>query len=133
MRHLRFPSKQLRHSGYTLVEVTLVLSVLLMMATVLFLGAHAYRKGSDRALCIQNIATVQKAVRAYGNLNELVPGTTVPNLKNEIVGSEKFLPSPPRCPAGGLYTFRGNTLPAVGELYLSCSEEGHLPREFAAW
>lgn len=133
MEAFRSSSKMIWRPGYTLIEVTLVLAVLLMMASVLFLGTQAYRKGSDRAICVQQIATVQKAVRAYGNLNDLVPGTTVPGLKNELIGPDKFIPVPPRCPAGGLYTFRGETLPAVGDLYMSCNAEGHLPKAHAAW
>ncbi|MBL9154024.1 MAG: hypothetical protein JNK37_16145 [Verrucomicrobiales bacterium] len=132
---LRFRSSSYlhRHFGYTLVEVTLVLAVLLSLVGILFIGTQAYLKGADRAVCLQNLASVQKAVRAYGNLHQLVPGNAVDNLKGEIFGSDKFIPIEPRCPANGVYTFRGNILPQVGELYMSCSEEGHSPKNHAAW
>lgn len=133
MRPFRSPSPARRCRAITLVEVTLVLSVLLALVGVLFIGTRAYRKGTDRALCLQNLATLQKAVRAYGNLHQLVPGNTVPNLKDELIGPDKFLPAAPVCPAQGIYTYRGDTLPQVGELYLSCSAEGHYPRDSAAW
>ena len=67
----------------TLIEVTLVISVLLTLTSILFVGIVAYKKGTDRAHCIQNIARVQKAVRSYGNLSGLGPGDSITDLKDE--------------------------------------------------
>lgn len=122
-----------RRHGFTLIEVSLVIAVLLSLTSILFLGASVYLRGADRAMCLQNISTMQKAVRSFGNINGMVPGTYVENLKDKLIGPDQFVPTLPSCPNGGLYTFAGNTLPHVGDLYLSCSREGHVPKDHASW
>ena len=52
-----------RKSGMTLLELTVVILVLLSLISILFIGARAWKKGSDRAGCIMNIRNVQQAVR----------------------------------------------------------------------
>lgn len=119
--------------GMTLIEVTLVIAILLTLTSILFVGIVAYKKGTDRAHCIQNIARVQKAVRSYGNLSGLGPGATINDLKNEIVGPGKFVPLEPICPGGGTYTYGGDVLPAGSTLYLDCDVLTHLPKSSAGW
>ena len=117
----------------TLIEVTLVIAILLSLTSILFVGIVAYKKGTDRAHCIQNLARVQKAVRSYGNLSGFNPGDSIPNLKDEIVGPGKFVPLDPICPGGGTYTFGGDILPAPSMLYLDCDISTHLPKSSTGW
>ena len=117
----------------TLIEVTLVIAVLLSLTSVLFVGVVAYKKGTDRSYCIQNIARVQKAVRSYGNLSGLGPGDSVTDLKSQIIGPGKFVPLEPVCPAGGTYTFGGDVLPPGSTLYLDCDIDTHLPKSSNGW
>ncbi|MCB1228654.1 MAG: type II secretion system protein [Verrucomicrobiae bacterium] len=119
--------------GMTLIEVTLVISILLALTSALFLGVTAYKRGADRANCIQNIASVQKAVRSYGNLAGKRPGDTIPNLKDEIIGFNKLVPLEPSCPGGGLYNYSGNTLPLPNHLYLDCDLPTHEPKTSRGW
>ena len=56
-------------SGMTLLELTVVILVLLSLISILFIGARAWKKGSDRAANILNIRNVQQAVRGHGNMN----------------------------------------------------------------
>jgi type II secretory pathway pseudopilin PulG len=130
-------SKTLRigygQAGLTLVEVTLVIAVLLMLTTVMFLGVSAYKKGSDRALCIQAISTVQKAVRSYANLNALSPGESVANLKDQIIAPDGFIIAEPVCRGGGTYTFGGDTIPLSGAVYMTCSLTDHVPSSPGSW
>lgn len=122
-----------RPRGFTLIEVTLVISVLLGFVAVLFVGVTAYKRGSNRALCIENIATMQKVVRSYGNLYEKLPGDTVPGLKDELIGPGRFLEVEPVCPGRGVYTFGGNVMPAPGSVYLNCTIADHVPSPTASW
>ena len=119
--------------GMTLIEVTLVISILLTLTSVLFIGTIAYKRGTDRAHCIQNIASVQKAVRTYGNMAGLDPGDTVDGLKSEIIGPDKLVPLEPACPAGGLYQYAGDQLPAPSQLYLECDFSMHEPKNSHGW
>ena len=58
-----------RKSGMTLIELTVVILVLLSLISILFVGARAWKKGSDRAGCIMNIRNVQQGVRSFQNIN----------------------------------------------------------------
>lgn len=124
---------KLRNAGLTLIEVTLVIAVLLGLISVLFIGVTAYKKGSDRAKCVLNISTVQKAARSFQNLYELKIGDDL--AVADICGSGKMIESTPVCPSEGTYSF-GATVPAAGSTYLSCSlasSDGHQPSSSAGW
>ena len=124
-----------RASGMTLLELTVVILVLLSLISILFIGARAWKKGSDRAGCILNIRNVQQAVRSYGNMYN---ATTVP--AGELLGTGKFLESPPVCPGTGAYTPADLSaaigVPAVSVLAMTCglaATENHVPSSIAGW
>lgn len=121
------------NSGFTLIEITVVVAVLLGLITVVFIGVVAYKKGSNRAQCIQNISTSQKAVRSFANLRGLNPGDSVDNLQDLLYGEGRFLPILPECPSDGEYTFLENQIPEVGQPYLACDFEDHVPKNFSGW
>lgn len=110
-----------RARGMTLLELTVVILVVLSLISILFVGANAWKNGSDRVLCILNLQAVQKGVRSYSNINGRNPGETVPGLQNEIIGLGRFVEVMPECPAQGTYTTGGDVIPALGSLYLECS------------
>lgn len=117
-------------AGLTLIEVTLVIAVLLGLLSVLFIGVAAYKSGSDRAKCILNISSVQKAVRSHQNLYEKNIGDALS--KSDVTGAGRMLETEPTCPANGLYTW-GTTVPAAGSAYLTCSIADHVPSSIAGW
>ena len=119
--------------GFTLIEVTLVVGVLLGLTSILFLGGAAYKRGADRTNCIQNIATVQKAVRSHENFYDYRPGDSIPGLFNELIGPGKYLEEAPVCPANGAYTFGGDNMPTPGSLYLTCDIGDHVPNPHTTW
>jgi len=102
---------------------------LLSINSVLFIGARAWKKRSDRAGCIMNIRNVQQAVRGYQGINNIGPGK--PINWDEIFGKGKFM-NKPTCPAGGTYTFLA-TVPMVGALACTCSHADHEPAQHADW
>ena len=65
-------------SGMTLLELTVVILVLLSLISILFIGARAWKKGSDRSANILNIRNVQQAVRGHGNMHGVLQGATTP-------------------------------------------------------
>lgn len=120
----------------TLVELTVVILVLLTLITVLFMSAKAWKRGSDRTLCIMNLQNVQKGVRGYMNLYGFAPGQTVTGLKSKVIGLGCFVESEPACPKDGVYTYGGDIVPAVGVLYMTCSlatSETHEPSNYIDW
>lgn len=122
------------NKGLTLIEVTLVIAVLLGLISVLFIGVAAYKKGSDRAKCILNIATVQKAARSYQNLYDLRNGDAL--VVGTIAGAGKMIETTPDCPdPSGGYTFE-STVPTPGTAYVTCSlsaSDDHVPASTDGW
>jgi len=124
----------------TLLEMTVVILVLLSLISILFFGAQAWKRGSDRAFCIINIQNVQKGVRSYSNLYGFSPGDNAPNLQSQIIGLGRFIETTPICPGSGKYTFGAtygvNTIPPVGTVYMECSladSDQHVPNGTADW
>ena len=104
-----------RSAGMTLLELTVVILVLLSLISILFIGARAWKKGSDRAANILNIRNVQQAVRAHANVRALALGATLAD--TDIVGSGKYLNSVNAPNTDITYTY-GTVVPAIGTLYL---------------
>jgi type II secretory pathway pseudopilin PulG len=127
-------------SGMTLLELTVVILVLLTLISVLFIGARAWKKGSDKAMCIVQIQNVQKGVRSFSNLYGYSPSQSVTGLQMRVIGLGKFIEDTPECPGSGTYTygqaFGVDTIPPVGQLYLECSlsgTNGHIPSNYSDW
>lgn len=120
-------------SGLTLIEVTLVIAVLLGLIGVIFVGVMAYKEGANRSMCIQNMASVQKAMRSYCNFHELNPGDAIVDLHGKVITQAKFFSYEPQCPSGGTYTFSDGTVPVVGALFMSCSINDHIPAATGGW
>ena len=123
-----------RAKGMTLLELTVVILVLLSLISILFIGARAWKRGSDRAGCIMNIRNAQQAVRSYANMYN---ATTVPS--GELIGTGRFLETAPICPGGGTYTDLNGavTVPAVGTLAMTCTlapdPDDHVPGDYTGW
>ena len=126
----------------TLVELSVVIIVLFTFVSTLFVGARAWKRGSDRAGCIVNIREVQVSVRGYANANDLEVGDyltllgTAGTAEDAIVGPDSYMEALPGCPQLGLYTINGNRVPPVGTLYMTCSLAGfdaHVPEYFSTW
>lgn len=134
------PNRRHGASGMTLLELTVVILVLMTLITVLFFGAQAWKRGSDRALCIIHIHNVQKGMRSYSNLYGFSPSSNAPNLQSQIIGLGRFIETTPTCPGGGTYTFGQtygvDTVPPMGTLYMECSLSSsfqHLPNVTPDW
>ena len=79
MNDLKTINKQARQRGTTLIELSVVIAVLLLLVGVLFIGITAWKNGANKAACLVNISSIQKAARGYENMNGLstVGQTTV--------------------------------------------------------
>lgn len=107
------------------------------MTTVLFIGARAWSRGSDRAACIMNIRKVQISVPSYQNLDDFALGTMprveggTPSIVDHLhpkgyvdESIHEMLKSNANCPGGGSYEFPcEDYFPDFRELYLTCSLE----------
>ena len=107
-----------RKSGMTLLELTVVILVLLSLIAILFVGARAWKRGSDRSANIMNIRNVQQAVRGHENMRQMRTGDDLAS--DDILGDEEQhymrVPTPPADLDD--YTY-GATVPPQGTLYVT--------------
>lgn len=130
-----------RASGMTLLELTVVILVLLSLISILFIGARAWKRGSDRAACILNVRNAQVAIRGYANIRGLQPGDTIPggaSRESVISGPGSYLPSWPVCPGGGIYGGQElTTIPTMGTVLMACNFgdpiDNHFPTHNSDW
>ena len=110
-----------RKSGMTLLELTVVILVLLSLISILFIGARAWKKGSDRAASILQIRNVQQAMRSHANMQNLNIGATI--ARTDIIGTGKFIERDPvgnhPAPGHNFATAAPTAVPALGTLYLT--------------
>ncbi|MFM2198249.1 MAG: hypothetical protein RLZZ505_1681 [Verrucomicrobiota bacterium] len=131
-------------SGMTLLELTVVILVLLSLISILFIGARAWKKGSDRAASILQIRNCQQAVRSFANMNGFNPGDgateltakgIVGSVADNVFGEGNFIENNPvgaAHPAGSdveyVYGTQGAaTIPDVGTLYVECDDVDYMP------
>jgi prepilin-type N-terminal cleavage/methylation domain-containing protein len=132
MNCMKTNNRWARQRGTTLIELSVVIAVILLLVGVLFIGITAWRDGANKAACIVNIATIQKAMRGYQNMNNLLPTTGA--VTQTLLTSANFWASAPVCPAGGSYTW-GTVVPVQGTAFVTCSITGHAPSstQLANW
>jgi type II secretory pathway pseudopilin PulG len=103
-----------RKAGMTLLELTVVILVLLSLISILFVGARAWKKGSDRSANIMNIRNVQQAVRGHQNMNSMADGAA---LASTVIFPDYM--KTPAIPVVGLTYTYGTVIPVAGTLYLT--------------
>ena len=122
-------------SGTTLVELSVVIAVILLLVSVLFIGVTAWRNGANRAACLVNISSVQKAVRGYQNLH--ADDTTITGVDMPALIADKYFGVAPTCPSNGTYTVNAAPFPAAGVAAMTCSLSAapnlHAPKSTTNW
>lgn len=128
--------------GVTLIELTVVIAMILSLSSGLFFSASYYKESSDRAACLVQLESMQKAVRSYQNFNNLKTGDPLP--VTAIVGVDKAIPSALLCPfSSGDYVLL-EEVPASGAPYAKCQDydrnsgiidknQDHTPADTSAW
>jgi type II secretory pathway pseudopilin PulG len=114
----------------TLLEITVVITVMMALTGILFLGATAWKSGSDRSNCLVNIRNVQLAARSYQNMYAINVGANFTDTM--IIGPNSFVPQTPSCPGSGSYTF-ASTFPPTGTLFMTCDVATHVPPSHSGW
>jgi type II secretory pathway pseudopilin PulG len=139
-----------RMSGLTLLEMTVVIAVLLSLITSLFIGANAWKRGSDRSTCLLNQRNIQLAVRSYQNLYGYnYGGRPYAEAGTQDIGTHLHQKGyigdklaeldlgTTTCPGGGTYSrLTPDMFPLNGQLYVTCSlsaAQNHQPQNHADW
>ena len=135
---LNITARTKRKSGMTLLELTVVILVLLSLISILFIGARAWKRGSDRAGCILNLRNIQQAVRGEQNMkNHAYGGTNL--VATNIIGATGYITVTPTCPSTNTAYIgtASTTYPAADTLYATCPNIGtlpeHVPTNLTGW
>lgn len=118
----------------TLLELTVVILVLLSLIAILFVGARAWKKGSDRSANIMNIRNAQQAMRGHANMRELKEGDALAKAviygpaDDGIDGYLRF-PVPPNKDITS-YT-AGDVVTEPGTLWLTAAYDGTGEADYA--
>jgi prepilin-type N-terminal cleavage/methylation domain-containing protein len=110
-------NRRARQSGTTLIELSVVIAVILLLASVLFLGVQGWKAAADRSAAIVSISSIQKAVRGFQNTNLLNVGAGCDSANDIAPYFNGTLPTDPSN-GGAVFTY-GTTVPALGALYAS--------------
>ena len=106
--------------GVTLIELTVVISMILSLISALFVSANYYKEAADKAACITLISQHQKAVRAHQNFKGLANGDSIS--ASDFYGEGKAFEIEPSCPhGGGKYSILGE-IPSAGVAFATCAE-----------
>jgi len=122
-------------AGFTMLELTVVIAVLLSLASLLATGVRAWKRGADRSHCVMVLRNAQQAVRCFQNLYGYEPGRTlnatdgVTDIAEELANRGLITPNQfaeakgeVPCQGGGTYSRKDPTrFPDLGELYMECS------------
>jgi prepilin-type N-terminal cleavage/methylation domain-containing protein len=112
-------------SGMTLLELTVVILVLLSLISILFVGARAWKRGSDRSANIMNLRNTQQAMRGHQNTREIAVGTA--NSFTQTI-LEDYMKFPKNIGLGtdvdGVGYTAGTAVTATGTLWLQTTALG---------
>jgi type II secretory pathway pseudopilin PulG len=123
MNHLK-SNRLASQSGTTLIELSVVIAVIILLATVLFMGVAAWKKGANQAASIVIITSVQKAVRGAENMFGYAQGSTyaigAAGTPGTLVG-DGFFANAPIDPITNtaFVAVGGGKIPAPGAMYLT--------------
>lgn len=86
--------------GVTLIELSVVIAVILVLISVLFIGASYYRDSANSAACTVNQSSIKKAADSYMNISasDTVSWTDLTNATGPFAGNA------PSCPTTGDYS-----------------------------
>jgi prepilin-type N-terminal cleavage/methylation domain-containing protein len=118
MNYIKTNNKWARQRGTTLIELSVVIAVILLLAGVLFIGVTAWRDSANKAACIVNLSSIQKASRGYQNAHLLNVGD--PFDKADLQTDKYFGATLPTCPvATNTYNWV-TTIPDVDTPFAKC-------------
>ena len=131
MNYIKTNNKWARQRGTTLIELSVVIAVILVLATVLFIGVTAWRTQANQAAALVAMTSIQKAVRGEQNFNNLNVGAALPHANLVTDGYFGALPlDPTNSNAAFGYT---DTIPATGTAYTTSTTFTPTAAQIANW
>jgi hypothetical protein len=117
------------------MEMSIVISVIVLLVIVTFMGVNTWRNSANNASCLLNLATIQKAARTYQDLYNLNAGEALSH--TSFIGPGNLLEAEPVCPSDPSVPYNYlSTVPPTGTAYATCPftpPHAPSPTQLAAW
>jgi prepilin-type N-terminal cleavage/methylation domain-containing protein len=102
---------QSRKSGFTLVEIMIVVAIIGLLAAIAIPNFVKARQASQKSACVANLKQIEGAKATWALENKKV-GTDTPT-DGDLFGATLYIREKPACPASGTYTINNvDTRPA---------------------
>ena len=108
-----------RKSGFTLVEIMIVVAIIALLAAIAIPNFVKARTSSQKTACIANLKQIDGAKATWAM--EMKKSSSATPVATEIFGATLYIREQPGCPGGGTYALLAvDTKPTC-----TLSTEGH--------